>query len=111
MTGKTVAEYMACQAAAIAAVARVVATLLPSEMPVFVIKAKDALALEAVEAYRELCTKYGLHGQASEVQLAINEIELWQQDHGDEMRLPDHKHVPAPYVNPGDDTVNGSWST
>jgi hypothetical protein len=32
MTGKTVAEYMACQAAAIAALARVVATLLPSEL-------------------------------------------------------------------------------
>ena len=30
-TGKTVAEYLGCQAAAISALARVVATLLPSE--------------------------------------------------------------------------------
>jgi len=66
-----------------------------STMPVFVIKAKDALALEAVAAYRDLCTRYGLHGQASEVQLALNEMELWQQDHEDEMRLPHHIHVPA----------------
>ncbi len=64
-------------------------------MPVFTIKAKDALALEAVTAYRDLCTKYGLHGQASEVQLALNELELWQQDHEDELQLPDHAHVPS----------------
>lgn len=32
-TGKTVAEYMACQAAAIVALAEVVATLLPPETP------------------------------------------------------------------------------
>jgi hypothetical protein len=53
-TGKTVAEYMACQAASIAALARVVATLLPDS-----------------DVYFE----------------------------------------PVPYVNPGDDTADGSWAT
>ena len=64
-------------------------------MPVFTIKAQDALAIDAVTAYRDLCTMSKLDGQASEVQLAINEIELWQQDHEDQLRLPDHRHVPV----------------
>lgn len=64
-------------------------------MPVFPIKAKDALAIEAVQAYRELCVKYGLYGQAQQVQLAINEITDWQGANEDRMKLPDHKHVPV----------------
>lgn len=64
-------------------------------MPVFVIKAKDALAPEAVAAYRDLCTKYGLHLQAEQVQLALDEMEAWQAAHDDLLRLPDHQHVPA----------------
>lgn len=66
-----------------------------SVMPVFTIKAKDTLAPDAVAAYRDLCEENGLYGQASEVQLALNEIELWQQDHQDEVRLPHHLHVPV----------------
>ncbi len=64
-------------------------------LPVFTIKAKDALAVEAVAAYRDLCTKYGLFEQANQVQLALEEIRAWQQDHEDDLRLPDHVHVPA----------------
>jgi hypothetical protein len=65
------------------------------EMPVFVIKAKDALAVEAVRAYRDLCRKYDLVRQADEVAKALEEIIEWQDRHEDLMQLPDHKHVPA----------------
>lgn len=64
-------------------------------MPFFVIKAKDRLALDAVRAYRNLCAAAGLDDQAFEVDEAINEIRAWQRRHPDEVRLPDHPHVPA----------------
>lgn len=67
----------------------------PETMPTFVIKAKDALAPEAVKAYRDLCVKYGLRDQAAQVQLALNEIERWQRDNEGSLKLPDHKHVPV----------------
>jgi len=77
-TGKTVAEYMGCQAAAIAALARVVATLLPSEGPVM------------AYVYRNPAT-------GAEMTLDPRDVTILR---------------PAvPYVNPGDDTVNGSWSS
>lgn len=66
-----------------------------STMPVFIIKAKDALAPEAVAAYRELCSKYQLHAQAAQVQLAIDEIVAWQESHPDDLRLPSYEHVRA----------------
>lgn len=64
-------------------------------MPVFVIKATDALAPEAVEAYYELCIRYGLDEQAAQVQLALEEIRDWQNRNDDELTLPSHKHVPV----------------
>jgi len=66
-----------------------------SDMPVFVIKAKDALAIHAVGAYRELCRTHGLNDQAAEVQKALDEIFSWQVTHDDQVKLPDHKHVPV----------------
>lgn len=64
-------------------------------MPVFVIKAKDILAGEAISAYRELCLCEGLHEQAAQVRLALDEIIEWQRHHEDLLEVPDHKHVPA----------------
>lgn len=64
-------------------------------MPVFVIKAKDALAVDAIEAYRRDCIRHGLTEQAQEVNLALEEIKAWRRAHPDEVKLPDHKHVPA----------------
>lgn len=64
-------------------------------MPVFTIKAQDALAPEAVSAYHDLCVKYGLHGQAYQVRLALAEIADWQAANVDLIKLPDHDHVPA----------------
>lgn len=71
-----------------------------SEMPVFVIKAKDALAPEAVGAYRDLCLKYGLDSQAAEVRKALSEISAWQLANEDRVKLPDHEHVPTPTSDP-----------
>lgn len=64
-------------------------------MPVFVIKAKDALALKGVLAYLSLCEAEGMVEQTRQVQLALDEMEQWQFDHADQIHLPDHTHVPA----------------
>ena len=64
-------------------------------MPVFTIKAKDALAVKVIGFYHDECDRYGLHEQAAQVDLALDEIVRWQADHPNEVRLPSHKHVPA----------------
>lgn len=64
-------------------------------MPVFVIKAKDQLALDAVAAYRQLCLDHDLPHQAIEVTRAYAEINGWQQRHPDRVALPEHEHIPA----------------
>jgi hypothetical protein len=64
------------------------------DMPVFVIKAKDQLAVLAVEAYEDLCIEAGLHDQAAEVRKAKTEIELWQEANPQLVKQPDHTHVP-----------------
>jgi len=64
-------------------------------MPVFVIKAKDVLAVAAVEAYRILCRHSWNFAQAAQVQLALDEIQAWQDRNPDLVKAPDHRHVPA----------------
>lgn len=64
-------------------------------MPVFVIKAKDSLAMSAVEAYRILCRHSGMPGQADQVQLALDEIEAWQGRNPELVKAPYHRHIPA----------------
>jgi hypothetical protein len=76
-------------------------------MPVFVIKAKDVLAVEAVQAYYALCVERGLLAQADEVQLAIAEIGAWQDRHQNDVRLPTHKHVPAALSAPSEPVPDG----
>lgn len=68
-------------------------------MPVFPIKAKDKLAVLGVNAYRGLCLEAGLTEQAAQVDLAIGELMRWRADHPDEMKFPDHRHVPAGLAN------------
>src|SRR4051794_29574190 len=43
----------------------------PPDMPVFVIKAKDALSVPAILAYQNECYAHGLHDQAVSVGLAV----------------------------------------
>ena len=64
-------------------------------MPVFTIKAKDRLALDAIEAYRRACLSFGLSDQAAEVGKAMREIEDWQKRNPNAVKYPDHKHVPV----------------
>ena len=66
-----------------------------TDMPVFVLKAKDRLALRTIEFYRKQCLREGLNGQADEVDKAAREIALWQVAHRDAVQSPDHKHVPV----------------
>jgi hypothetical protein len=67
----------------------------PDPMPVFTIKAKDKLALKAVDAYRDLCLELGLYEQAAEVLLAYSEMSRWRDRNPDQVKLPDHAHVPV----------------
>jgi hypothetical protein len=62
-------------------------------MSVFVIKAKDNLALQTVSAYRDACIKAGLTGQAEEVGKAHREIYEWRARHPEALQMPDHPHV------------------
>lgn len=64
-------------------------------MPVFVIKAKDRLAVAAVSAYRRLCEGEDLHDQARQVRLAAAEISAWRERNPELVKLPGHPHVPA----------------
>lgn len=65
------------------------------DMPVFVIKGKDQFAPHAISYYAALCRRAGLTGQAAEVRRAVAEIQDWQSDHRDKVKLPDHPHVPV----------------
>lgn len=64
-------------------------------MPVFTIKAKDALSVDAIDHYMALCQQRGLAAQAAEVWKAREEIRLWQERNADRVQLPDHPHVPV----------------
>jgi hypothetical protein len=64
-------------------------------MPVFVIKAKDDLAIHAIREYHDLCVERGLDDQANEVEAAIDEMIEWRDRHEDEIKPPDHRHVPV----------------
>lgn len=64
------------------------------DQPTFPILAQDALAPAILTAYRDLCTRLGLQGQALQVQLALDEMVLWQATNRDLVKLPDREHVP-----------------
>jgi hypothetical protein len=64
-------------------------------MPVFIIKAKDALAAEAVAYYQQLCREHGLRSQAAEVEKAIVEMAEWRIRNRHLVRMPDHPHIPV----------------
>lgn len=64
-------------------------------MPVFVIKGKDILAPHAVSAYAVLCDAQGFFSQSREVRRAVDEIQDWQWRNRDQVKPPDHPHVPV----------------
>ena len=65
------------------------------DMPIFVIKAKDALSVPALKHYKEKCEDHGLTEQARQVDYAIYEFRQWQDENIDDTKLPDHRHVPV----------------
>lgn len=73
-------------------------------MPVFVVKAQDRLAPDAIAAYSKLCLDGDLLGQWAEVQSALAEVVVWQQMHPDLVKTPSHKHVSA--IQPPSVVVN-----
>ncbi len=64
-------------------------------MPVFILKAKDNLALNTVWSYRQQCLSAGLTEQADEVRKAYREIIEWRKRHPEVCQMPDHAHLPA----------------
>ncbi len=64
-------------------------------MPVFTIKAKDLLALDAVYAYYRLCEDARLWDQAREVMKAYDEMREWRDRNPGLLKEPDHPHVPV----------------
>lgn len=69
--------------------------IIDDPMPVFVLKAKDDLAMIAILAYHHACRQADLWAQAIEVEKAMSEFWAWRAIHPDECKLPDHKHVPV----------------
>lgn len=74
-------------------------------MPVFVLKAKDNLALAAIRAYKDECVAYQLLPQAAEVVKAMREIEAWRSRNGDKLKYPDHSHVAAGHPGSGSEAA------
>jgi len=67
----------------------------PDPMPVFVIKAKDSLAIAAISAYHRLCEQAGLDDQAAQVRLAEAEMRGWRERNADKVDHPNHRHIPV----------------
>jgi hypothetical protein len=88
-----------------------------NNMPVFILKAKDNLSDQIVQAYVNLCYNSGLPEQGEQAQLALDEIRQWRAENPDKCKFPDHTHIPADnpasqgepmrivadgWINPGD---------
>ena len=63
---------------------------IPEDEPVFIIRAKDKLALRAVAAYIEIARAAGCIQVADDIEGDVVTIfETWQQENLDKMKLPD----------------------
>lgn len=67
----------------------------PDPEEVFVLWARDLLAVAAINAYRAACAHAGLDDQRFEVSKALVALVSWQQRHPNRLRMPDHRHQPA----------------
>lgn len=70
-----------------------------SEMPVFVLKAKDNFTPVLIAMHAELCRENGLEDQYKEDSKALAEIHKWRRMNPELCKMPDHKHVPVEEVN------------
>lgn len=64
-------------------------------MPVFPLLAKDELAADVINYYKMCCESAGYLNQAAEVEKALAEVKAWQARHPEQIKRPDHTHVPA----------------
>lgn len=63
--------------------------------PVFVLRARDRQALDAIRSYARACEAAGLDEQAWAVGQAIDEFEAWRRRNTGALQSPNHPHVPA----------------
>ncbi len=64
------------------------AKLLPGE-PWFALRAKDAMAVEAVLHYADVCEKAGLKDHAEGVRRSIQQMEEWRKANPQHVKMPD----------------------
>lgn len=76
--------------------------VIAADVPIFIVKGTDNLALAAMNYYAQLCRSNGLFSQAKEVEKAIDEMADWQRGNQDRVKQPHHKHVPVSGLTPPD---------
>ena len=71
----------------------------PDDEPVFVVRAKDATAVELLSYYWLLCQQYGAsQAQLDAIRAESQRLMAWQRAHRDEVKVPDSG--PAPRLDP-----------
>lgn len=63
---------------------------IPEDEPLFIFRGRDALALHAIQAYREICADVGRPAWHLElIDRNCQSIAAWQADNPGRVRLPD----------------------
>lgn len=62
---------------------------IPSDEPLFIIRAQDKLAPAAIRAYARLLREKKLTKAATAVGKYAREVEAWQKAHKERVKLPD----------------------
>lgn len=63
---------------------------IPDGEPVIVLRAQDALAVEAIDYYRRRCDEEGAGDQhLMAIDRTAMAFEAWQREHPDQVKLPD----------------------
>ncbi len=65
--------------------------IIPEDEPVFLFRAQDPLAYEAIDAYRKLLKEKGLFEMEKSVKRQLTAMKKWRQTHAKELKgkLPD----------------------
>lgn len=79
-------------------------SIIPEDEPTFIFRAKDRLAVKALEAYRQICWKDNCTaGQLNSLHKMIEEFRMWAEANPDKMKQPGctmKDKVPGPAVPP-----------
>lgn len=67
------------------------AGLIPDDEPVFLLRAKDMIALEAVDVYLEFLLEEPDYDETivQGIKAQIDRMKAWRQEHVTELKLPD----------------------